>query len=223
MGRDRLTAITGAVLAGGRGLRMGGLDKGLLDYRGQPLIEWALSALRPQVGPLLVVANRNHSAYSRHCPHVYADDLTDFPGPLAGMLTALRHAPTELVLCVPVDAPAPPADLAQRLYAAWATGDAPGCSVFDGERAQPLFCLLHRRLAPSLERALAGGLRKVGQWQAQEGFTVVDFSDARAAFQNLNTPAQLGDDTARPRHDRAHPTPAAGRAPGAPDPEPGAG
>jgi molybdopterin-guanine dinucleotide biosynthesis protein A len=223
MGRERHTEITGAVLAGGRGLRMGGLDKGLLDYRGKPLIQWALAALRPQVGPLLVVANRNHAAYARHCPHVYADDLPDFPGPLAGMLTALRHAPTELVLCVPVDVPALPADLAQRLRDAWLSGDAPGCSVFDGERAQPLVCLLHRRLAPSLQRALAQGMRKVREWQAQEGLTVVDFSDARAGFANLNTPAQLGDDTARPEHVSAHPTPAAGGTPGSPDPEPGAG
>ena len=191
------STITGAILAGGRGLRMGGLDKGLLEHRGRPLVEHVLEALRPQVGPLLIVANRNGASYQRYGLPVHPDLIDGFQGPLAGLHTALSHADTELVLCVPCDVPALPADLARRMHSALEAAGADACAVHDGRRLHPVICLLRRSLAESLEQSLAADLRQVKAWLARQRFTVVDYADAAGCFENFNCPEQLGDRISR--------------------------
>ena len=143
--------ITGVVLAGGRGRRMGGVDKGLMPLAGRPAVAHVLDRLAPQVDRLLINANRNRAAYAAYGHPVIADRTGDFAGPLAGMAAALAVAETELVLTVPCDTPWLPADLAARLHAARARDAAAIATVADGATTHPVFALLPRGLGPSLE------------------------------------------------------------------------
>ena len=120
-----ISDITGVILAGGRGQRLGGVDKGLVPFRGRPLVEHVISILRPQVGRLVISANRNRETYAAYGVPVIADAIGDFHGPLAGILSALRAADTRFVLSAPCDTPAPPTDLAARLIAALVREQAP--------------------------------------------------------------------------------------------------
>jgi molybdopterin-guanine dinucleotide biosynthesis protein A len=187
--------ITGLVLAGGRGSRMGGVDKGLQLLAGRPLAQHALERLRAQVGPLLVSANRNAESYAALGAPVVADSLPDQPGPLAGMLAALQRCRTPYLAVVPCDAPDFPADLVARLAGALALHDAeiamaatlaPG----GGVQFQPVFCLLQATLRDSLAAYLAGGQRRVDRWTAQHRCVQVLFDDAQA-FVNANTALEL--------------------------------
>jgi molybdopterin-guanine dinucleotide biosynthesis protein A len=186
--------ITGLVLAGGRGSRMGGVDKGLQPHRGRPLALHALHRLQPQVGPTALNANRNLEAYRAFGVPVWPDTLPDHPGPLAGLLAGLSHCRTPWLVTVPCDTPDFPPDLVARLAAgleaegaelALAASAEPG-----GLRTQPVFCLLRADLAGSLADFLQRGERKVDAWTAGHRSAVVAFDDA-AAFFNANTPAEL--------------------------------
>jgi molybdopterin-guanine dinucleotide biosynthesis protein A len=179
--------ITGLVLAGGRGTRMGGADKGLQLHRGRPLAAAALARLAPQVGALMVSANRHLSDYAALGAQVVADTVADQPGPLAGMLAGLEQAQTEWLAVVPCDVPGFPLDLVDRLAAA--VGDTP-LAVANAERRHPVFCLLNRSLRAALARDLAAGQRRVNDWTLAQGAVEVHFDD-EAAFANLNTLAQL--------------------------------
>ena len=185
--------ITGVILAGGRGSRLGGADKGLVPLRGRPLIEHVMSILQPQVGRLIISANRNRETYTSYGYPVIADVIGDDHGPLAGILSALRTADTPFVLCAPCDTPAPPSDLAVRLSTALVRDQAPLAVATCGARLQPVFALLHRSLARSLEEYLAGGGREAGEWMRRQGAVLVDFSDSPDAFVNINTPRDLLD------------------------------
>lgn len=194
--------ITGLVLAGGQGTRMGGTDKGLQLLDGTPLALHALRRLAPQVGPLLINANRNLTAYEAFGAPVCADTVAGFAGPLAGFLAGLAHCRTPWLLTVPCDTPHFPTDLAARLAAA---AQAQGAEIAmamapDGEapdatlRPQPVFCLLRTDLRDSLERFIAGGGRKAGAWTAQHGCARVPFDDPGDnphAFFNANTLDEL--------------------------------
>ncbi|HRH86491.1 MAG TPA: molybdenum cofactor guanylyltransferase MobA [Rubrivivax sp.] len=186
--------ITGLVLAGGRGSRMGGVDKGLQPYRGQPLVQHALQRLRPQVGALMVNANRHLDRYAALGVPVWPDTLGDFPGPLAGLAAGLAQCATPYLVSVPCDSPQFPLDLVARLAAALAAHDAEiaiAAAVEDGTlRTQPVFCLLHAGLLPSLLGFLHSGQRKVDRWTAMHRCAVERFDDA-AAFFNANTMADL--------------------------------
>jgi molybdopterin-guanine dinucleotide biosynthesis protein A len=194
--------ITGLVLAGGRGRRMGGVDKGLQRLAGAPLVVHALERLRPQVGPLLVSANRNLERYAEFGLPVLTDPLPGHAGPLAGMLAGLSQCRTPYLVVVPCDAPALATDLVARL--AWAL-NAAGAEIAiaatqaaDGSlRMQPVFCLMQTALHASLAAFLAGGERKVQGWTASRRCTVVAFGDERA-FDNINTAQDLDDLTAVP-------------------------
>ena len=184
--------ITGGILAGGRGRRMDGADKGLLPFAGEPLIAHVLRRLAPQVGPLLINANRNLEAYAQLGYPVVADRRTGFPGPLAGIAALLAATPSELLLVVPCDAPLLPDDLAQRLHAA--LSQCPGatvCAAHDGARLQPTFLLLHRTLLPGLEQALVADQRRLQEWLRGERLAIADYADNPTAFANLNTPQEL--------------------------------
>jgi molybdopterin-guanine dinucleotide biosynthesis protein A len=189
-------AITGLVLAGGQGSRMGGVDKGLQHFHGQPLALRALQRLRPQVGPLLLSANRHLDVYPSFGVPVCADASSDFAGPLAGMLAGLRHCQTDYLATVPCDAPLFPPDLVARLAQHIGTDmDADiamaTCPGADGHPCrQPVFCLLRTTLRDSLAQFLAAGGRKVGQWAAQHRLVLVPFAET-AAFANANTLAEL--------------------------------
>ncbi len=179
--------ITGVILAGGRGRRMGGVDKGLVKLAGRPLIEWVLDALAPQVGALLINANRHREIYAGYGVPVIADADAELNGPLAGMLSALRAARTDWILTVPCDGPLLPPDLASRLIAALASDDASLATVTERERIHPVYALMPVSLEPELSADLAAGTRKVADWVARRGPALADFGDRPQAFSNINS------------------------------------
>ena len=187
--------ITGLVLAGGRGSRMGGVDKGLQNHRGMALALHALLRLSPQVGEVMINANRNLGAYEAFGVPVWPDALPDFAGPLAGFLTGLERCETPWLATVPCDTPHFPEDLVARLAQAALEADAeiamPLVVEDDGRpRAQPVFCLLRSALLESLVRFTHDGGRKIDAWTSQHRTVQVPFDD-RAAFFNANTLADL--------------------------------
>jgi len=184
----RRDSITGLVLAGGLGRRMGGEDKGLVELAGRPMAWHALEALRPQVGPLWINANRNLDRYSAFGQEVVADTLQGYMGPLAGIHSALQRLTTEFLVTVPCDAPLIAPDLVRRLHAACMAGAADLAVAADGERQQPVFLLLRATVAPSLESYLASGGRKIDRWFATSRLAEADFSDEPDTFVNVNDP-----------------------------------
>jgi molybdopterin-guanine dinucleotide biosynthesis protein A len=183
--------ITGVILAGGRGRRMGGVDKGLQHLQGKPMVQWVLERISPQVDSVLINANQNLARYATFgCP-VLADTIPDFAGPLAGLHAALAQATTPLILTVPCDSPFLPLDLVQRLHAALLADKAEIAVACAAGRAHPVFCLARRELLPQLDAFLASGERKVDLWHASLKRVDVNFDDESEAFDNINTPEQL--------------------------------
>ncbi|MDR7149478.1 molybdopterin-guanine dinucleotide biosynthesis protein A [Hydrogenophaga palleronii] len=195
--------ITGLVLAGGRGSRMGGADKGLQNFNGTPLAMHTLLRLQMQEGDLLaeqmINANRNLAAYEAFGVPVWPDTLDDFAGPLAGFMTGLERCETPYLLTVPCDTPLYPLDLAVRLAQAFEKEDTEiamaAAREEDGQlRAQPVFCLLKLELLESLTAFTQGGGRKIDRWTAEHHTVIVPFdlpADDPRAFFNANTLAEL--------------------------------
>ena len=181
--------ITAVILAGGRGRRMGGKDKGLVDLNGAPLIEYTLSAVSPQVGRLVINANRNIEEYQRYGFPVVSDTMADYQGPLAGFASAMAAAETEYIVTIPCDSPLLPDDLVQRLVQALNREDAELAVAHDGHRLQPVFALIQVSLLPGLLQFLQRGDRKIDLWYAQHKMAKADFSDIPETFLNINTPA----------------------------------
>ncbi len=187
--------ITGLILAGGRGQRVGGVDKGWLMYQGRPLIVSVIERFAPQVGPLLISANRNVERYAAY-GEVVGDDLADtsgerFAGPLIGVLSGLRRARTDWVAIVPCDAPHLPADLVLRLVnATLSTKAMAACASVRGQ-VQPVFALVQTRRADDLARSVAKGERAMHRWLRDLEAVAVDFDDAQA-FTNINKPISKG-------------------------------
>lgn len=180
--------ITALILAGGRGSRMGGRDKGLLPFGEGLLVDHVLGAVRTQVAGVLISANRNQEHYRRlGCP-VLGDSLDGFQGPLAGLLAGLENTHTDYLLTLPCDGPVVLPDLAGRLAKALWQTDARIAAAYDGGRLQPLYALHHREVLPGLRTALRQGERKVERWVTGNRWVQVDFSDAPEQFANLNTP-----------------------------------
>ena len=195
-------AITGLILAGGRGSRMGGSDKGLQNFHGLPLALQTLMRLQLQSLPLqevLINANRNLAAYESLGVPVWPDSIDGFAGPLAGFQTGLERCETPLMLTVPCDTPLFPLDLVERLYEAMDAQDADlamaAAPEADGTvRPQPVFCLLKTDLLESLVKFTQGGGRKIDAWTAQHRCAIVPFDlpgDSPQAFANANTLAEL--------------------------------
>lgn len=182
------SGITALVLAGGRGQRMGGSDKGLLTVAGRPLIELVLEAVRPQVGQVLISANRNHVRYRAYGHPVLPDPMEDYQGPLAGFLAGMRAADTPYLATLPCDGPLLGDDFVTRLAAALASAAADVAVAHDGQRLQPVNALMRTSLLPSLEDFLAAGDRKIDLWYARHHWVSADFSDAPQQFVNVNTP-----------------------------------
>jgi molybdenum cofactor guanylyltransferase len=183
--------VTGVVLAGGQGSRMGGVDKGLQPFRGEPMVAHVLARLRPQVTEILINANRNPEDYARFGHRVIADEIAGFVGPLAGFERGLAHAAHDLVLTVPCDSPFLPPDLVARLHAAMAHADAQVAVAKTGEQAHPVFCLMRRGVLASLREFLGSGQRKIDRWYAQLRVVEVPFDDEPDAFLNINTREEL--------------------------------
>lgn len=183
--------LTGVVLAGGRARRLGGVDKGLLPVGGRPLITWTLAALTPQVGTVLINANRHLERYAEFGYPVITDSIPDYQGPLAGFLAGMHAAHTDWILTLPCDGPQPPPDLAMRLIAALVEQDAELAVATDGRRHQSVHALLPVVLAGDLERFLIEGGRRVEDWQRCHRIALADFSDQPEAFGNLNTLDEL--------------------------------
>lgn len=184
--------IAAIVLAGGRGRRMDERDKGLVELAGRPLAAWVIERLRPQVGEIVVSANRNLDAYAAlGCP-VVADDLPGQPGPLAGILAAAGQTRADWLLVSPCDTPFLPTDLAARLLAAARSAGVELVRAADRERSHYAVMLLHRRLLDDLAAALAAGERRVQAWQARHRHADAVFEPAEA-FLNVNTGADLAE------------------------------
>ena len=186
--------VTGLVLAGGRGSRMGGVDKGLQNHLGMPLALHALLRLGPQVGALMINANRNLGAYEAMGVPVWPDAQLDFPGPLAGFQAGLEHCETPYLVTVPCDTPHFPTDLVSRLADALAQQDAEiamAATQEDGQlQLQPVFCLMQASLLESLVAYTHAGQRKIDGWTAQHRCAVVTFEAAQDFF-NANTQDEL--------------------------------
>ncbi len=197
--------ITGLVLAGGRGSRMGGVDKGLQTFNGLPLALHTLTRLQMGggVGQIMINANRNLAAYESFGASVWPDGLADYAGPLAGFLTGLERCETPFLVTVPCDTPLLPLDLVPRLAHALETEDADIAMAAAPEvdrngqlqvRPQPVFCLLRVELLESLLKFTQGGGRKIDAWTALHKTVVVPFdlpADEPQAFFNANTLAEL--------------------------------
>ncbi len=200
-GSEQITAV---ILAGGEGSRMGGIDKGLLELNGQPLIEHVMARIAPQVAQLIISANRNLERYQSYGYPVITDQMTD-KGPLAGILSALQHCQSDWLLTIPCDTPRIPIDLVARMRnAADQTTQQKLAAIYsahDGEQLQPLFSMIHRDLTTSLQDYLAAGNRKVARWLMQQGYVAVDFSDQADAFANINTPEMLAQCSASTEQD----------------------
>ncbi len=190
--------ITGVILAGGRGTRMGGVDKGLVKLDGKPLVEHVIQRLQLQVPHIIINANRNRDAYARYGFAVVSDEIAAIDaGPLAGILSALTYAATDYIVTVPCDAPRLPKDLAARLLLQLQRDHSRACVAHDGARMQPVFALLHASLQDDLRRALRAGEYKAERWLQDCGCSMADFSDGVANFTNLNTPADIAEFKAR--------------------------
>ncbi len=182
--------ITGVVLAGGQGRRMGGRDKGLVTLAGRLMIEHVITRLEPQVGSLVISANRNIEAYRALGFPVVSDADSGFLGPLAGFLAAMRMADTPFILTSPCDTPLVCVDLAERLWRELTAADAEVAVPHDGSYLQTVFALISTSLADSLEDYLSEGGRKIDRWYETRRMATVDFSDARDTFINVNDAKQ---------------------------------
>ncbi len=185
----RLSEVKGVVLAGGRATRMGGQDKGLVALNGLPLFQHVIRRLAPQVSEVAISANRNIDIYQSVGMRVVRDSLPDYPGPLAGILSAMQVLKSEWFLFCPCDTPNIPEDLAARL---WDTrGQSPAVWVNDGQRDHPTIALVHKKLAPPLQNYLAAGERRVMVFLREAGGHAVVFADRMDSFINVNSPQDL--------------------------------
>ncbi|GAB4558783.1 MAG: molybdenum cofactor guanylyltransferase MobA [Rhizobacter sp.] len=184
--------ITGLILAGGQGSRLGGVDKGLQLFAGQPLVRHALQRLAPQVGRVMISANRNLEAYRQMGVPVWPDpsDLAGYEGPLAGFLAGLQHCETPYLVTVPCDCPRLPADLVQRLAQALTDNQADLAIARTPLGLEPAFCLIKRELQASLLDFMQSGHRKIERWTALHRRAEAVFDDDNAFF-NINTPQDL--------------------------------
>ena len=183
--------VTGVVLAGGQGRRMGGVDKGLVDLAGAPMVAHVLARLVPQVGDVLINANQNLDRYRALGHPVVEDAVGGFAGPLAGLHAGLTRASGGLVVTVPCDSPFLPLDLVARLRAALDRDGAQLAVAKTFDQPHPVFALVRRDVLPNLAAFLAAGGRKIDAWYAALRIVEVAFDDEADAFRNINTADEL--------------------------------
>ena len=183
------TSLTGLILAGGQGRRMGGVDKGLQLLHGKPMVAEVLARLAPQVGEIVINANQNIAAYAAFGHRVVGDDIGGFAGPLAGLHAGLKAASHPLVVTVPCDSPFLPSDLVSRLEDSLKDRDLAVAKT--GDQAHPVFSLLRKSLYENLDAFLRGGGRKIDAWYGKLRHVEVLFDDEADAFRNINTLDEL--------------------------------
>ncbi len=181
------TKVAGVILAGGRARRMNNQDKGLVKFKGRPMISYALAALAPVVDCVFINANRNIDQYRQFGWPVISDQTDSFDGPLAGVLSAMVHADADVLLVMPCDSPLIKTEHLQKLLLTRAENNADVAVAFDGIRLHPVFLAIKTALQPSLQDYLSGGQRKVAAWLAQQDLVQADFSDEPEIFSNINT------------------------------------
>jgi molybdenum cofactor guanylyltransferase len=180
--------ITAVILAGGKARRMDGEDKGLITLQGRPMIDYIISAMRPQAGDIIINANRNAEQYGAFGLPVVADMLGDYFGPLVGMATGMHTTDKPYIVTVPCDSPFIPGTLVETLYRALEDQQADISVAHDGARMQPVFALLRCELLPGLLAYLDEGGRKIDTWYDRHRLALADFSGSPDTFMNLNTP-----------------------------------
>ncbi len=187
--------ITAVILAGGKGRRLEGQDKGLVLYKGKTLIQHVIERIQSQVGNIVINANRNQKIYADYGYPVISDEMTDFQGPLAGLATAMKKVKTDYIVTLPCDGPSLPFDLISKMLIELNTIENNGIDCIavahDGKRMQPVHALIPIALIKSLESFLANGDRKIDLWYAKHKFILVDFSDQPDVFFNINKKEQL--------------------------------
>ena len=183
--------ITGVVLAGGLGRRMGGVDKGLQLLRGKPMVAWVIERFQPQVDEVLINANQNIDRYAALGHRVIPDEIAGYAGPLAGLHRGLTEAAHDLVATVPCDSPFLPLDLVARLQAALERNHTEIAVAKTGEQPHPVFCLCRKEVLPGLTAFLGAGGRKIDAWYAKLKVVEVAFDDNPDAFRNINTGEEL--------------------------------
>jgi len=183
--------ITGLILAGGQGRRMGGVDKGLAPLRGRPMVAWVIDRLHPQVHEVIINANQNRDDYAAFGHRVVGDEIGGFAGPLAGLHAGLKVASHPFVATVPCDSPFLPEDLVQRLLAASLADHADVAVARTGDQPHPVFALVRASVLGHLTRFLEGGGRKIDAWYASLKVVEVPFDDQPEAFSNINTRDEL--------------------------------
>ena len=183
--------ITGVILAGGQGRRMGTVDKGLRELRGKAMAAWVIERFAPQVDEVLINANQNLDVYAQFGYRVIPDEIGGFAGPLAGLQRGLNEASHPLVATSPCDTPFLPVDLVARLHAALEAGAAQLAVARTGDQPHPVFCVCRRDVLPHLTAFLQQGGRKIDAWYATLKVVEVAFDDQPDAFSNINTPSEL--------------------------------
>lgn len=185
------TKVAGVVLAGGRAMRMNNQDKGLVNFKGRPMLSYAIAALTPIVDCVFINANRNIDQYRQFGWPVISDQSDSFDGPLAGVLSAMMHADADVLVVIPCDSPFIKAEHLQKLLLARDENNADVAVAFDGIRLHPVFFAIKTTLQTSLQDYLADGQRKVAGWLGRQNLVTVDFSGDPKIFSNINTMTEL--------------------------------
>ena len=180
-------SIGAVILAGGLARRMGGQDKGLVPLAGRAMAQWVLDAVKPQVDEVVINANRNRDLYNRMGVMVVADSFAGYQGPLAGLSAGIAVLQTDFIFMCPCDSPFIADCVVARLGEACLEQNVDIAVAHDGDRLQPVFCVVHRRLADSLDGFLRSGERKIDRWYAQLAMATVDCQDLGNMFDNINT------------------------------------
>jgi len=185
------TKVAGVILAGGRARRMNNQDKGLVNFKGSPMVSYAIAALAPVVDCLLINANRNIEQYRQFGCRVISDRTDSFDGPLAGILAGMIHADADILVVIPCDSPLIKTEHLQKLLLTRAENNADAAVAFDGVRLHPVFLAIKTSLQANLQDYLAHGHRKVAVWLERQNLIQVDFSNEPEIFCNVNTMAEL--------------------------------
>lgn len=179
------------ILAGGRGQRMNGADKGLMQWQGKTMIEHIIQHIDVPQDKIIISANRNLDSYKNFSNNVISDELNDFQGPLAGILSAMHSCATPYLLCLPCDTPQPPENLLKQLWQGLQQQNKTSALCHDGERLQPLFCLLSCQNKHLLNDFLQQGRRKVHDFMQLIDPAICDFSAQKKSFNNFNCPDDM--------------------------------
>lgn len=186
-----LADLGAVILAGGLARRMAGQDKGLIELAGQPMIQYALNTIRPLVGSCVINANRHLDQYRRFGLPVIQDQMAGHLGPLAGLSAGIDALESTHVMMCPCDSPFLQAELYSLLHTNCIEQDADVAVAHDGDRLQPVFCVVHRRVKEELDRFLESGERKIDRWFERQSLVKVPSARFVESFRNINTEDEL--------------------------------